>query len=866
MREPDDTFTAPPDPVPAGSLDDLVERLRLLKVWAGDPSYEAIKDRVNAAWTAAGRPAGDLARKTTVVSCFRPGRRRVNTELVVAVVRALHPDPGYVAAWRQALRVVGGLAEAAAQVRVQDRLPPDLAGFTGRAAALRQLRHAFDGGTAEAGVVVISGMPGVGKTQLAVHAAHLFLRERAVERVLFVDLRGFHPDPAYPPADPAAVLDGFLRLLGVAGQQIPFDLPGRVAAYRHRLAGTRTVVLLDNAADVDQVRPLLPDPASCPVLITSRRRLTDLSPATHVTMDVFAPDESVAFLTEAATGIPTGRDPHALARIAGHCGHLPLALGLVGAHLRGTPGWTLTEHADRLDEHRDHRRLDAGVELALDLSYRHLPDGEQRLLRLSALHPGQEFDGYAAAALAGTDLTTARNHLDHLGRDHLLKPAGPDRYTFHDLVRAHATGRASDVDPPSARRAALTRLFDFYLATAATAMDALYPSESHRRPQVAPPALPMPGLTAPDDARAWLDTERPTLIAVTAQEWPTYSTRLSTTLFRYLACGYPMDALAVHGHARRAAHRRADPHGEADALTNLGVTHVQLGRYGPAADHLRQALRVFGETGDQAGRARALGNLGVIESQVGSNRLAADHHAQALALFRQAGHRPFEAHTMTNLGDAEGRLGRYGPATAHFRQALALFRQLGDRTGEAWALATFGGVEVRQGRYEQAGDCLRQALTLYRQLGDRFGEAWALDSLGTLHVRLGQPTGEHQQALDMFRGLGERHGEASALNGLGETAHATADPAGAVARHRAAHTIAVEVGDRIQQARAHTGLGHAHHTLGSPDRARQHYRQAHALYTDLAMPEADQIRARLVTIDDAGAPRLMASLRDQHRG
>jgi tetratricopeptide (TPR) repeat protein len=844
-------FTALPDPGTAGTLDDLVERLRLLKVWAGDPSYEEITGRVNAAWTAAGRPAGELAGKTTVVDCFRPGRRRLNTDLVVAVVQALHPDVGYVTQWRQALQVVGGQTRAASQVRVQDRLPRDLAGFTGRAAELDRLRQALRNRQRDGGAVVVSaiaGMAGVGKTQLAVHAGHLLARERPFDRVLFVDLRGFHPDPTQPPVDPAAVLDGFLRLLGVPGHRIPHDLPARTAAYRGRLTGTRTLVVLDNAADEDQVRPLLPEVPDCPALVTSRRSLTALHPAVHLTVDVFTPDEALSFLTRAVLRVPVGRDPGAAARIARRCGHLPLALGLVAGHIRGTPGWTLTDHADRLDERHRDRRLDTGVELALDLSYRYLPASRQRLLRLLALHPGQDLDAYAAAALSDTDLPAARTDLHQLCRDHLLQENTPGRYTLHDLVRAYAIGRAGDEDPPPERRAALTRLFDYYLATAATTVDTLYPAEALRRPLVHRTGTPVPALTDPDSARAWLDTERPTLVAVTAHTathgWPEHAAQLSTALFAYLNGTYLTDALTVHGHARHAAHDTDDPTGQAHALTSLGATDMQLGRHGPAAEHLQRALHLFRQAGDRAGEARARNNLGVLEGRLGRTRLAADHFTQALALFRQTGHQPGEAHALNNLGDAEGRLGRYGPATDHIQQALALFQRLDDRTGEAWTLTNLGEVELRLGRYGPASGHLQQALTQYRRLGNRVGEAWALDSLGTLHTRLGQATGHHQQALAIFRETGDRGGEASALNGLGEAAHTAGDPA-AITHHTAAHTIAADIGDRDQQARAHTGLGHAHHTLNQPARARQHYRHALALYTDLGMPDADQVRAHL---------------------
>ncbi|WP_410813429.1 ATP-binding protein [Micromonospora sp. 067-2] len=867
---PERAFVVPPDPGRVGTLDELVEELRLLKVWAGDPSYDAIKSRVNAAWTAAGRPAGELTRKTTVADCFRTGRRRLNTDLVIAVVRALHPDEGYVTRWRQALRMITGEARAASQVQVQDRLPPEPAIFAGRAAEvdllLCALRTAGGGPTP---LCVVAGMAGAGKTHVAVHAAHLVTREQRFDRVLFVNLRGFHPDPTQPAADPAAVLDGFLRLLGVPFQQIPFDLAARTAVYRRRLAGSRTLVVLDNAAGVEQVRPLLTGTAGCPVLVTSRRDLRALRPGTELTMGVFAPGEAVEFLARAAPRTPAGDDPHALARIARRCGHLPLALGLVAGHIRGTPGWTLTDHADRLDDRHRQRRLDTGVQLALDLSYQHLPAERQRLLRLMALHPGQELDTHAAAALAGSDLSTTRAHLRDLRRDHLLQPAAPGRYTLHDLVRAHAAGRAADEDPPPGRRAALTRLFDFYLATAAAAMDTLYPAEAERRPAVPRPGGPAPDLSEPDGARVWLDTERPTLVTVAAHTagngWATHAVRLSGVLFRYLDGGYPTDALTVHGHARDAARDLGDPNGQAHALAGLGATHTQLSRYGPAAEDLQEALHLFRQAGDQVGEARALINLGVVTERLGRTRLAAQHCAQALAMFRQAGHQAGEAHSLNNLGGVESRLGRHGPATDHLHQALTLFRQLGNPTSEAWTLTGLGEAELRRGRYGPAADHLRRALALYRQLGNRVGEGWTLDTLGTVENRLGRPDRHHRQALAIFRATGERCGEASALNGLGEAFHTAGDPAGAVTQHAAAHTIAVDIGELEQQARAHTGIGRAHETLAEPALARQHYQQALTLYTELGTPDIGQIRALLAGIDDKERRPAAAAARNAPR-
>jgi hypothetical protein len=202
-------YSVPPDPGQAETLDGLVEHLRRLKVWAGDPSYERITERINATWRAAGRPASELARKSTVADCFKTGRRRMNADLVIAVVRALHPDIAHVAQWRQALRVIGGESRAAAQVRVQDSLPQDLPEFTGRTVEIKRLRQAVHVAREDSGAVVcaIEGMAGIGKTQRAVHIGHLLSRDNAFGRVLFVNLRGFHPDPAQPPVDPTAVLD-----------------------------------------------------------------------------------------------------------------------------------------------------------------------------------------------------------------------------------------------------------------------------------------------------------------------------------------------------------------------------------------------------------------------------------------------------------------------------------------------------------------------------------------------------------------------------------------------------------------------------------------------------------------------------------
>ncbi|MEU4220442.1 tetratricopeptide repeat protein [Actinoplanes sp. NPDC026623] len=756
-------FEDPPDPESAHTIDALIDRLRLLKIWAGNPSYEWIKDQINAAWQAAGLPAAERPGKTTIVDCFRSGRRRLNPELVIAVVQALHPDPGYVTRWRQSLRVIGGQREAATRVQVQDTLPQDLAGFTGRSAELDRLCRSGHHG----GAVVIAGMAGVGKTQLAIHAGHVLHREQPFDQVLFVNLRGFHPDPAQPPADPSSVLEGFLRLLGVAGQQIPHDLRARIAAYRRRLAGTRALIVLDDAAATDQVDPLLPGSPGCAVLITSRRDLGDMRNATHLLVDLFTPGEAVAFLTGVVPLCPIGSDPDAPARIARRCGHLPIALGLVGAHIRGTPGWTLTDHADRLDERHHQRRLDTDVELALGVSYQQLAADQRRMLRLLSLHPGQDIDAYAAAALAGTGPPAAEAHLRHLHRDQLLQRATPTRYTLHDLVRTYAAGRASDEDPPPDRRTALTRLFDYYLHTAHAADRLLYP---HRDPAALAPAaahLEPPPLADVEAAMAWFTTEHAALLAVAgraaAEGFDRHTAGLAWSLTNFLNLrGHWQEQITVQSHALAAARRLDDRREQAHIHRNLGRSLDMIGCYDDSRPHFRAALALFAEVGDQVGTATTHVNLARQYERQGRHPEALSHDRHALDLFRAAGNLAGEARALNNVGFQHAQLGEYPEALAHCRQALDLHRTIGNRHGEATAWDSIGYAHHRRGHQKAAIDCYRHALPLYREAGDRPNEAQALANLGDAH----ESAGHHADARAAWR---------SALDILDELGHADAD-------------------------------------------------------------------------------------------
>jgi tetratricopeptide (TPR) repeat protein/transcriptional regulator with XRE-family HTH domain len=740
------------------------------------------------------------------------------------------------------------------------QLPRAVAGFTGRAAELAVLTKILDGADAPGTVVIsaIGGTAGVGKTALAIQWAHQ-TAERFPDGQLYVNLRGYDPDRPMTAAD---ALAGFLWALGVAGQDIPPDEDGRAARYRSLLAGRRVLVVLDNAGSAEQARPLLPGSPTCAVLVTSRDSLAGLiarDGAARVDLDLLPLSDAVRLLRR-LIGDSAATDAGATQTLAERCCRLPLALRVAAELAIGRPGVPLADLAAELAGHQERLDLlDAGadpssaVRAVFSWSCRHLDEDTARAFRLAGLHPAADFDPHAVAALTGSSLGQARRVLDVLARAHLVQPAGPGRYGMHDLLHAYARELAVAGDDEDQRHAALTRLFDYYLHTAVAAMDALYPAESHRRPLIpSPTAAAVPPVAEPAGARAWLDAERATLVAVTgyaASDWPANATRLSATLFRYLNEGghYP-EAMTIHSHARTAAHRIGDWAAEAAALNCLGTVHWRQSRYQEAADHFRQALALFRRAGDRTGQARSLGNLGLVSQYAGRCQEAVGLYRQAVRLFRQTGDRAGEVRSLCNIGIAEERQGLYRQAARHQQQSVAIAREIGAPDTECLALMNLGVVRLREGDYPQAADHLGHALTRCRQAGYRAYEAVALTRIGDLCLRqgsAGEATGHLQQALGLFREIGDASGEADALNSLGEVFLATGQPGSARTRYAAALSLAGQAGDDYEQARAHYGLGEAGRADGDADEAGRHWRAALAIYEDLGVPQADRVRARL---------------------
>ncbi|MGQ0774796.1 MAG: ATP-binding protein [Pseudonocardiales bacterium] len=811
--------------------------------------------------------------------------------VVEPLVRACtNNDERKVAQWR---RRHGDLVRAYDALRRQDRqhptpeqaemarvvpaqLPADVDAFTGRTRELAKLdrllagvadrpaaegRPATPGGASTAVVITaVSGTAGVGKTALAVRWAHR-VRDEFPDGQLYVNLRGYDTEA---PLSASEALGGFLRALGLAGPDIPVDVDERAAAYRSLLDERRMLVVLDNASSVDQIRLLLPGAASCLVLVTSRDSLAGLVArhgATRLDLDLLAPQEAVALL-RALIGRRVQDEPAAAATLARQCAWLPLALRVAAELAAARPDTSLAELVAELgNEQRRLEWLDAGgdprtaVRGVFSWSYQRLPAQAARVFRLLGLHPGPDLDAYAAAALTDRTRDQAQHLLDLLVRGHLLAPIKPGRYGMHDLLRAYATQLSGVEDSEPEQRAALTRLFDHYLATAAAAMDTLVPAERHRRPRIPESGTLIPPMANPSAAQAWLDTERATLTAACAHTashgWPGHTTRLATILFRYLDTGgHYTDALAIHTHALHAARHTADRPAQAHALTNLGLIYQWQGYYQQAIDHLQQALSLARELGDRDGEAHGVSNLGMVYQWQGRHQQAADHHQQALSLARELGDRDGEAQAVTNLGIVCWRQGYYLQAIDHLRQALPLFRELGDQAGEAQVLNDLGLIYQRLGQYQEAADHLQQALTLARGLGYRAGEGYALGNLGIVYERLGyyQEAAEHlQQALSLARELGHRAGEGYALDNLGDVYQRLGQYEQAVSQHQQALAVAREVGHRDGEGYALSSLGLIYQRRGHDQQAIDHLQQALSLFSEIGNRDGE---AR--TLDNLG--------------
>jgi DNA-binding SARP family transcriptional activator/Tfp pilus assembly protein PilF len=790
----------------------------------------------------------------------------------------IDPGPELLAAHTALLQDGGAAPETRPAPRVPRQLPAEPHGFTGRTAELSTLDKLVPENGRTGGAVTIaaiSGTAGVGKTALAVHWAHR-VRDRFPDGQLYANLRGHaHGQPA-PPIE---ILAQFLSALDIPADRVPVDLETASALYRTLMMDRKALVLLDNVAGPEQIRPLLPASPGCLVVVTGRDRMSGLVAmhgAHQLTLDVLDPEDAVQLLRRVLGHEQVHAEQEAAVEFAKLCVYLPLALRIAAANLADRPGCGI---ADYVLELRDGNLLAAlavhgdeqtAVRTAFGLSYAALPAEAQRLFRLLSLVPGTDVSPEAVAALIATDTKQAGRLLNRLAGAHLVEHHTPGRYGFHDLLRRYAAEQTAQQESAQDRDAALNRLYDWYLRSVDDAARQLYP-HMLRLPG---PEIRMPArITEPVEAANWLDSERGNLIAAirhAAHAGPRpMAWRLADALRGYFwMCMRRVEWLAAAEAGLAAAEEAGEPRAQAAArlsladlhfrqgryrqavrhythgllfarqagwaeaqgavLSNLGCAYWQSGRLPAAAVRFDRGLALSRRIGQPAGEAVALGNLGVVHWELGQLSQASEHYARALSLYRKIGSRYGEAINLGNLGQVQRARGQPAEASELLTQALDLFREVGSRASEAEMHSLLAATYCDVGRYADAFEYARTGLTLAHESGTPRTEAEALAALADVHHRAGQRQDairRYGHALDLIRETGDRYPEVDALIGL-------ATVTGDIGHARQALALAAGAGYRALQGQAMSVLAEILLALDKPQDAAEHAHRALAIHRE----------------------------------
>ncbi|MCX4763762.1 tetratricopeptide repeat protein [Streptomyces sp. NBC_01275] len=691
------------------------------------------------------------------------------------------------------------------------QLPADVRGFVNRTDELDELNAVLtddSGGPLVVSVYVIAGTAGAGKTSLALRWAHQ-VRDRFPDGQLYVNLRGYDPGQ---PVTAQEALHRLLTSLGVRAPSVPQDLDAAAALYRSLLADRRTLVVLDNAATVAQVRPLLPGGASSLVVVTSRSRLSGLAVrdgARRLTLGTLPEREAIALLRAVTAGYRPQDDEQQLAELARLCARLPLALRIAAERAASHPHMRLHDlTADLRDESALWDALSTGdddeseaVRTVFAWSYRALPDQAARLFRLLGLHPGPEFSLAAAAALTGVTTIRARQLLDSLVGAHLLEQTAPDRYQFHDLLRAYSLDQAQHEEPPQERRSALRRVLEWYLHTTDAAQSWISPDED-RLALPAPPDGVRPLTFADYDAAVdWAEREHPNILQAVRAAAAVEDDRLAWQL------------CAVLWHAQFPSAAGADW---------LGV-----GRIG---------LEAAGRAGDRAAEGLLLTDLGMAYARVNDLAASLACHRRALEIWEELGDRLNTAHSRNLIGLNHLHRRQLDAAARHFEQAIADFQEQGSAHWTATALSNLATTHYRAGRLPQAATAVEQALTAHRALRNRRGEGNVLRLLSGLQREQGdveESLSSAQAAVDIALGLRNLRLEAYWLLALGEAQQAAGKFADALTTYQRSAALQLQLGDRSKQAFAWHHTGEVYRRLDRPAEAADFHRQAAAAHHGL---------------------------------
>jgi DNA-binding SARP family transcriptional activator/tetratricopeptide (TPR) repeat protein len=747
---------------------------------AANPLAERLAGMLMVAWCRSGRKADAL-------QLFRDMRERLSDELAVEPGPELQRLHQRILAGDLALEAPAGgvapngrppagpeepVAGGDGLLVMPRQLPAAAAHFTGRAQELRMLYGSLQRlGRADGTVVIsaIGGTPGVGKTALAVHWAHQ-VAERFPDGQLYVNLRGF--GPSGPPMTAREAVCGFLESLGVPRDRIPAGADAQAGLYRSMLAGRRMLVVLDNAADEAQVRPLLPGSAGCLAVVTSRRPLPGLAAAEgalRISLDLMSEAEAGQLLAARLGARRVAAEPSAVSELAALCARLPLALAVAAVRAASSPGLALTSLTEQLRDMRG--RLDvldaedaaSSVRAVFSWSYQNLSAPAARMFRLLGTHPGPDISLPAAASLAGVPRTRARRILAELTGTHLLIQDARGRFAFHDLLRAYAMEAAQGEEDQAEQLAATQRMLDHYLHTAWSAAMLLCPGRdpaftlAAARPGTEPETISDGG-----QALAWCEAEHQVLLAVITQAaaagFDAHAWQLPWALADYFSRrGHWRDQATTQRTALAAARRLGDLAGQARAHQGLGCAQSMssAGRDGHA--HLAQALSLYRELGDQLGQSSIhLGFAMAFDFQRRPDK-ALGHARQVLTLARATGNAVEEANAHSTIGWLYAQLGDYPRALAHCRPGLDACRDLGDRNGEAATWDSLGYVHHHLGEYSQAATCYKQALQMSRDLGSRLNQALILGHLGDTREAAGDTQGARESWLQALAILDDLH-------------------------------------------------------------------------------------------------------------
>jgi tetratricopeptide (TPR) repeat protein len=623
------------------------------------------------------------------------------------------------------------------------QLPSDIADFTGRTTEIETIRQQLLGGKSLV-ISAVAGMAGVGKSALAIHVAQQLAAADYPDVQLYVDLRGADGDAL----EPGDVLARWLRAFGLDESVMPIDLQERASVYRSQLAGKRSIVLLDNAQDEAQVRPLLPG-NGC-VIITSRRVLGALDGATVLDLKVLSDPEARDLLAKLVGMERLAAEPEATAETIRLCGGLPLAIRIVGGTLKQKLHWSLAEYCQQLTDERqrlgDLQLSDLSVRASFELSYRELSAADGMLFSRLGILVGKDFGAELAAVVQESEHPVIEG-IERLIDAQLLEVNADRRYRFHDLLRLFAREKLAAAISVEEQEAIKQQIVDWVYRQSNFMDDCLRPV---KRRQMVQQWIESGEVAVDYDeqvlglyALAWFEQEREQLLyavdwAKDAERWDKVVSVAANLVLFLQARSYWQDWEKTCLMAVKAAEKAKDRHGEGASLNNLGMVYGAQSRWAEAIDCYQQSLTICRELGDRYGEGQSLNNLGVVYNSQSRWGEAIDCYQQSLTIKRELGDRHGEGQSLHNLGMVYQSQSRWGEAIDCYQQSLTICRELGDRYGKGQSLNNLGNVYQSQSRWAEAIDCFQQSLTIYRELGDRHGEGQTLGNLGLVYEQQGQ--------------------------------------------------------------------------------------------------------------------------------